>query len=761
MWEVDLLDMSEYARRSKGVHFLLVVVDQFTKKLFVAPCKNKSQGDVLDPFRDIFERQTMSRPRIVYSDNGKEFVNSSLSHYLKSINIEHATTNDASVKGAVVERANQTLKRKLVKLAALHGGKYLEHLQNIVAGLNNTVHATTRLAPNAVDPVTVNTARINIEKSIVRRQKEATVGNRLWDKQQHRPLLHVGDWVHIRKENKTFRRGFQQGFTDELFQYPELAHVDFPATFKITESRIRQRTVVDQDTGRRTRWVQIRIAEYWDSLWLPEHVLTQRSREEKKRHEISATTLLKQLLLSRHGRRNRSRAERRQNLLHRRVVGRSQPQHPFTNGQFRQTTVWRRAIRSAFHVEHHTHERLADAHRHPRRAVETLVQALLLAEKLTSTKGSAFQNVYKDLTTKKWLHHQNYPRVLDAAPRLQPHPSVAHRLVHQHQIAYPTELESYLTLCYTDYPRPYKEYYSMFADGKPPIKTFSMFGIKKNTNASIVHDCFNIVVRRSNAADSSTDRFTRNTPFGLSEGGYKQIIRMSRSLADLVNIDSWEWRESADFFPYRPPTATATADDLMLTNFGTDTWFNESRECALVNDLFKRSGHHAHYMLQPGGADGAKLNWSQSSIILRILKKSWIDFAPYNPNRSSKKTRKKNLFSLPHLERNIDLLTAAPTTNDDNDDDYVDIAITTRFGPVMYHNESVTQTAHFDDSQKLYDDPRLYRSLPLAWVVTKRIKSYILLCILPNVVDAVVVTNAIAEASSRENWESAFPPVSP
>eukprot|EP00794_Sanderia_malayensis_P013353 gene13353-biopygen10661 len=171
MWEVDLLDMSEYARRNKGVHFLLVVVDQFTKKLFVAPCKHKSQGDVLDAFRDIFERQTMSRPRIIYSDNGKEFVNSSLSHNLKSINIEHATTNDTSVKGAVVERAKQTLKRKLIKLAALHDGKYLEHLQNIVAGLNNTVHTTKRLAPNAVDPVTVNTARINIEKSIVRQQK--------------------------------------------------------------------------------------------------------------------------------------------------------------------------------------------------------------------------------------------------------------------------------------------------------------------------------------------------------------------------------------------------------------------------------------------------------------------------------------------------------------------------------------------------------------------------------------------------------------
>eukprot|EP00794_Sanderia_malayensis_P008699 gene8699-biopygen6998 len=118
IWEADLLDMSDFASRNRRVHFLLTVVDQFTKKLFVAPCKQKNQTDVLNAFRDIFERQTMSRPRIIYSDNGKEFLNSAVSHYLESIRIRHVTTNDSSIKGAIVERANQTLKRKLVKSPA-------------------------------------------------------------------------------------------------------------------------------------------------------------------------------------------------------------------------------------------------------------------------------------------------------------------------------------------------------------------------------------------------------------------------------------------------------------------------------------------------------------------------------------------------------------------------------------------------------------------------------------------------------------------
>eukprot|EP00794_Sanderia_malayensis_P017879 gene17879-biopygen15311 len=637
IWEADLLDMSEFASRNRRVHFLLVVVDQFTKKLFVAPCKQKNQTDVLDAFRDIFERQTMSRPRIIYSDNGKEFLNSAVSPYLKSIRIQHITTNDSSIKGAIVERANETLKRKLVKIASLHNGKYLEHLQNIVLGLNNSVHTTTRLAPNAVDPVTVNTARINIEKSIVPRQKK----HALWDKRTRRPLLHVGDWARIRKGHKTFRRGFQQGFTDELFQvtdvdthdlppvyklhdlrqepvigtfqYPELVHVTFPASFKITKPRLGQQTVVDPDTGARTRWVQIRIAEYWDSLWLPERVLAQRTREEKQLHEISAATLLHHLLFA------VSSGDPDHNIL---PQSDTFANRPYGDVQFDPCFTWNAALINASL----THTSTLDV------SSKLWYKRFYLPEKLSTTAGSAFEKVYKGLTAQKWLHHQNYARVLDAAPRLQPHPSVAYRLVHQHQIAYPTELESFLTLCYTDYLRPYKEYYDTFADGKAPVKTSSMFGIKKNTKATVVHDCFDIVVRRSNAADSSTDRFARNTSFALSEGSYQQMVRLSRSLADLLNIDSWEWRESADFFPYRPRTATATTDDLMLTNFSVDTWFNEPRECTLMNDLFKQSGHHAHYTLQPGGADGAKVNWSQDAAVLRILKKSWIDFAPYDPN---------------------------------------------------------------------------------------------------------------------------------
>ena len=53
-WEGDLLDMSLYARKNRGVHFLLMLVDQFTKKLYCEPCKTKHWKDVLAAFHHIF-----------------------------------------------------------------------------------------------------------------------------------------------------------------------------------------------------------------------------------------------------------------------------------------------------------------------------------------------------------------------------------------------------------------------------------------------------------------------------------------------------------------------------------------------------------------------------------------------------------------------------------------------------------------------------------------------------------------------------------
>lgn len=320
IWEGDLMDMSNFAKWNKGFTFVLVLIDQFTRKMYAYQCKSKHKEDVLRAFQNIFEKQTMSRPHTLYTDNGGEFKNDLVRKYLQQLNIQHVTTKDKDIKCAIVERANRTLKKPLQLFAKENNNKYLDHLQNFVQSFNNNVNRSTGMTPNSIDPITVNKARINMEtakrKQLTRNLQQK---GKVWDKNLQRPLLHVGDWVRIAKERQLFRRGFQQQFTDQLYQiteinnkeipitykiadlskepvlgyftYPELSVTVFPTVFHLTDAKAQQ--FKNPEDG--IKYVKVKIAEYWNHIWVPEKILQQRNASEKKNKTISSATFMKWL----------------------------------------------------------------------------------------------------------------------------------------------------------------------------------------------------------------------------------------------------------------------------------------------------------------------------------------------------------------------------------------------------------------------------------------------------------------------------------
>ena len=146
IWEGDLLDMSAYANRNRGIKFILMLVDQFTKKLYTEPCKSKHAMDVNVAFHFIFEYQTMARPNILYTDNGNEFTNSLVQDYLtNTLHIKHVPTKDKDIKYAIVERTNRSFKSLLVKHLQVNNGKYIDDLSVLTDSYNNTAPSTTKI----------------------------------------------------------------------------------------------------------------------------------------------------------------------------------------------------------------------------------------------------------------------------------------------------------------------------------------------------------------------------------------------------------------------------------------------------------------------------------------------------------------------------------------------------------------------------------------------------------------------------------------
>eukprot|EP00112_Aurelia_sp_Birch-Aquarium-sp1_P012504 Seg2628.12 transcript_id=Seg2628.12/GoldUCD/mRNA.D3Y31 product="putative transposon-derived protein F54H12.3" protein_id=Seg2628.12/GoldUCD/D3Y31 len=142
-------------RLNRNVRYLLLLVDQFTKKLFCAPVYGggKSAPAVIQAFKDIFSTTT-SRPNKLYTDQGSEFVAKPVKEYLQHRqNIATFTTKDKDIKCSIVERSIRTLKGRLFTFIDAGHPRYLSSLQHIVNGINNSAGRTTNVAPNQVDPI--------------------------------------------------------------------------------------------------------------------------------------------------------------------------------------------------------------------------------------------------------------------------------------------------------------------------------------------------------------------------------------------------------------------------------------------------------------------------------------------------------------------------------------------------------------------------------------------------------------------------------
>ena len=55
VWQVDLMDMSNWARWNKGYHFILIASDTFSKMIRVVPMHRKTKEDSLAAFRLLFK----------------------------------------------------------------------------------------------------------------------------------------------------------------------------------------------------------------------------------------------------------------------------------------------------------------------------------------------------------------------------------------------------------------------------------------------------------------------------------------------------------------------------------------------------------------------------------------------------------------------------------------------------------------------------------------------------------------------------------
>ena len=132
--------------QNHGIKYLLTCIDIFSKYAWVEPLTSKTGKSLVTAFTQIFK--STRKPLVLQTDQGKEFVNTTFQHFLKTQDIHYFTTYNEEIKASVVERFNRTFKSKMWKYFTKYNTNvFVDVLPELVWSYNHTYHRSIKMQP--------------------------------------------------------------------------------------------------------------------------------------------------------------------------------------------------------------------------------------------------------------------------------------------------------------------------------------------------------------------------------------------------------------------------------------------------------------------------------------------------------------------------------------------------------------------------------------------------------------------------------------
>ena len=218
-WQADLADFQKISKQNDDYKYLLVVIDVFSKFVWVEVLKNKTAQKVLEGFSNILNK-SKRKPKQLQTDDGKEFINFKLKGFLDENSINFYTVKSEN-KACIVERVIRTIKEKLYRyFTYTKSVKYIDIIDDIVDSYNATYHRTIKMAPNQVNF-----------------SNEQNIWENLYLFNNNKPLnfnFKIGDHVRLSKVKEVFTKGYIKKWTTEIFiinkQVPR-----YPPVYKVKD----------------------------------------------------------------------------------------------------------------------------------------------------------------------------------------------------------------------------------------------------------------------------------------------------------------------------------------------------------------------------------------------------------------------------------------------------------------------------------------------------------------------------------------------
>ena len=188
--------------RTKVRYFIITTIDIFTKKASAVPVRHKNQTEMANAFEKIFQDTS---PENLMTDRGTEFLNKPVQAVFKKHMVNHFTSRlNSPVKAAVCERFNRTLKSRMFKYFTSKGTrKWIDVLDDLLDGYNNSYHRSIGMAPNQVNELNV--------QLVLNKLRSRQVPNSSTNK------LKQGDTVRIQYKTEPLDKGYYPNWQDPLY----------------------------------------------------------------------------------------------------------------------------------------------------------------------------------------------------------------------------------------------------------------------------------------------------------------------------------------------------------------------------------------------------------------------------------------------------------------------------------------------------------------------------------------------------------------
>ena len=167
--------MDNLSRWNRGINFLLVTVDVFSRYLRVEPLGRNGAEAVKAAFNKICSKNELNFPKKLWLDQGEEFFGD-MASFGEDVGFKNHTYSETKL--AFGERAIRTLKNLIYRYLEENDTlSYIKDLQMFVDNINSRINRNIGLAPK--DAVNADFLTVMYKRMKLRKDKKSPVGDKI------------------------------------------------------------------------------------------------------------------------------------------------------------------------------------------------------------------------------------------------------------------------------------------------------------------------------------------------------------------------------------------------------------------------------------------------------------------------------------------------------------------------------------------------------------------------------------------------------